>query len=208
MFCMNESSLDSLSLRYEAELAPLMETVNAIYRQTLSTDVAYRNILSLPPTLLDSTPQSKRRREDDVEEEIIILAEEEVEGMTESEKKEYVGALAISVFTSYQKCYDNAKRIVNRIAQNYSVEEAETFLKEKLGCYIAKLQLDEKVGLIQRKPNKKGHQNVLLNEGVDICEYIEEIYDPLNLNALLTPDITNNTDNQIKMEKEADNANE
>ena len=195
---MSEPSKDKLSLKYEEELAPFRETIEAVYIKTSSSDVVFRNILTLPPTILDSTPQSKRRSEDSPIEETIILSSEEVEEMKESEKKEYIGKLAISVFTSYQKCYDNAQNIVNRIAKKYSYEEAETFLYERLGCHIVKLQFDESVGLIQKEPNKKGHKNVLLNEEVEISSFIKETYEPLNIDDLLISEDNTISDKDIQ----------
>lgn len=124
---MSEPSKDKLSLKYEEELAPFRETIEAVYIKTSSSDVVFRNILTLPPTIIDSTPQSKRRSEDSPEEETIILSSEEVEEMKESEKKEYIGKLAISVFTSYQKCYDNAQNIVNRVAKNILTRRLKHF---------------------------------------------------------------------------------
>ncbi|MDE6793659.1 MAG: hypothetical protein K2J48_11325 [Muribaculaceae bacterium] len=185
---MNDTSKDKRSLKYEAELFPLWDTIEASYTQTSSSDVVFRNILSLPPTLLDSTPQSKRKNEEDVEEEPLLLSAEEVAEMTDGEKKSYIGERAISVFNSYKKCVANSRFWINRIAENYSLEEAEIFLSNKLGVYIVELHLGPEVGLIEKKANKKGHRNMLLNEEIDISTYIVKTYPVLTIENLLNDD--------------------
>ncbi len=176
------------TLMYEEELLPFMEVIDAAYIQTTSSDIVFRSTLTDPPTIIDSTPQSKRGDEERMEEEKMIFTSEEVSLLTDEEKKSYVGERAISVFKSREKCLKDIKNIVNRIAENYSLEEAEAYLNEKRGPFIVKLKFSDKVGLIQRKFNKKGHKNVLLNEGESIDSYIVETYPSVDIVALLEED--------------------
>lgn len=180
-------------LRYEAELISFIETIEAYYRIASSEDVVFRSTLTDPPTLKDSIPQSKRENEDGIEEEEIILSEEEIAALTEGEKKEFVGSRGLSVYKSYEKCIADIKFWINRIAGNYSREEAEAYLNERRGPFMVKLQLSAEAGLIEKKFNKKGHKNVLLNEGELIDNYIIATYAPLSIEELLEESVFSET---------------
>lgn len=173
------------TLKYEKELLPFQGVIEAKYVETSEDDVVFRSTLTDPPTLKDSTPQSKRENEEGVEEEDIILTAEEVDSLTEKEKEDYVGSRAISVYESIEKCFEGLKSIVNHIAKKYSLEESETYLYEKRGPYIVKLQLAPQVGLIEKEFNNKGHKNVLLNEGEVINDYVIETFPSIELRELL-----------------------
>lgn len=185
---MSNESEKKFTLKYGEELHPFMEVIDAIYVETSEDDIVFRSTLTDPPTLKDSTPQSKRENDEGFEEEAIILTEEEVVCLTEKEKKDFVGDRAISVFKSREKCLKDIRAIVNYIADKYSSEEAEAYLNEKRGPFMVKLKLSEEVGLIERKFNKKGHKNVLLNEGVVINDYVIETYPSMELGELLNND--------------------
>lgn len=151
------------TLKYEKELLPFMEVIETMYVETSEEDIVFRSTLTDPPTLKDSTPQSKRENDEGVEEEVIIPTKEEVDSLNENEKKDFVGDRAISVFKSREKCLKDIKNIVNHVADKYSLEEAEAYLNEKRGPFMVKLQLSQEVGLIEREFNKQGHKNVLLS---------------------------------------------
>ncbi len=170
-------------LRYEAELNPFMDFIEANYSE--SSLCVFRSTLSDPPTEKDSTPQSKRSETERGEELELTLTKEDVEGMTDDEKKLYVGSLAISVFRSEEKAQKNVFDMVKHIAKNFSPDEALAYLQDKRGPYIVKLQLSPDVGLLENRFNKKGHANLLLYEGVDISEQIIEILPPIKFEDII-----------------------
>ena len=171
-------------LKYEAELNPLMDFIQMEYCE--SSLCVFRSVLSVPPTEIDSTPQSKRLMEFRPEELDLTLTKEEVDLMTDDEKKEYVGNLAISVFKSKEKAEKNVKDFVKHIAKSYSQEEAKAYLEERRGSYLAMLQLSPDIGLLEKKFNKRGHANLLIYEDVDISDYIVEIYPPLRFEEIVS----------------------
>lgn len=176
-------------LKYLDELLPFKEIIEADYIETTPEDIVFRSTLTDPPTLIDSTPQSKRDNPQGVPNETIILTEEEVKMLTIPERKEFVGALGISVYRTRELCLKDIKYWVNRIAREYSVEEAKEYLSSKRGPFMVKLQLTSGTGLIRKKFNKKGHKNVLLNEGEAIDKYIKETYPKTSIEELLDGDI-------------------
>lgn len=186
---MGEHFERNYTLKYLDELNPFKEIIEADYIKTSPDDIVYRSTLTDPPTIIDSTPQSKRSDPLGVRKEPIILTDEEVEMLTLPERKEFVGLLGISVYKSRELCLKDIKYWVNRIARNYSIEEAEAYLYSKRGPFMVKLKLSSATGLIQKKFNKKGHKNVLLNEGEVIDFYIQETYPESNIEDLFEEDI-------------------
>ena len=182
---MCKESNKKYTLKYEEELLPFMEVIEAMYIETSEEDVVFRSTLADPPTLKDSTPQSKRENEEGVEEEVIILTKEEADTLTEKEKKDFVGERAISVFKSREKCLKELRNIVNHIADKYSLDESETYLNAKRGPFMVKLKLSPKVGLIEKEFNKNGHKNVLLNEGEVVNDYVIETFPSMEFRDLL-----------------------
>ncbi len=164
-------------LRYEAELNPFTDFIEANYCE--SSQCVFRSTISDPPSEKDSIPQSKRTDIDRALELDMPFSQDEVEEMTDDEKREYVGSLAISVFRSKEKAQKNVIDMIRHIAKNFSQEEAMIYLQERRGPYLAKIQLSPDVGLLEKKFNKKGHANLLLYEGVDIKNYVQETYDPI-----------------------------
>ena len=189
------------TLKYEEELLPFMDVIDAMYVETSEDDVVFRSTLTDPPTKKDSTPQSKRMSDNGVEEEAIILTKEEADSLTEKEKRSFVGDLAISVFETREKCLKDIRNIVNHIAAKYSLDEAEAYLNEKRGPFMVKLKLSREVGLIEKEFNKKGHKNVLLNEGEFINDYVIETYPPMKLRDLLNE---KNLNEYIKSDDESE----
>ena len=178
------ADLDKISrLTYSEELLPMADYIAAHYDE--SDQTVYRSVLSVPPGIIDSTPQSKRDIPERGEELILTLTDEEVASMSDEDKKEYVANLAISVFKSLPKCQANIKSLVKHIARKYSYEEAEKYLKDSRGPFIVKIQLDESIGLLEKRFDKKGHGNLLMYEGKRIDDYIVEVYDPLDMKDLL-----------------------
>ncbi len=169
-------------LRYEAELNPLMDYIEANYCE--SSLCVFRSTISSPPTEKDSTPQSKRDEAGKGQDLDMILTQEEVELMTDKDKKEYVGNLAISVFNSKEKAEKSAIDFVRHVAK-FSYEEAEVYLNERRGAFIVKMQLSPDVGLLENRFNKKGHANLLLYEGVDIKNLIEETFPALKIEDII-----------------------
>lgn len=186
---MDELFEKKYTLKYIDELLPFKEIIETYYIETSPEDIVYRSTLTDPPTIIDSTPQSKRDNSQGVKIEPIILTDEEVEMLTIPERKEFVGDLGLSVYKSRELCLKDIKYWVNRIARNYSLEEAEEYLNSKRGPFMVKLQLTSATGLIQKKFNKKGHKNVLLNEGELIDYYIQETYPEANIEDLLEEDV-------------------
>ena len=171
-------------LKYESELNPLMDFIQTEYCE--SSLCVFRSVLSVPSTEIDSTPQSKRLMEFRAEELDFQLTKEDVDIMTDEEKKEYVGNLAISVFKSKEKAEKNVKDFVKHIAKSYSQEEAKAYLEERRGRYVAMLQLSPDIGLLEKNFNKRGHANLLLYEDVDINSHIVEIYPPLRFEEIVS----------------------
>ena len=171
-------------LKYESELNPLIDFIQTEYCE--SSLCVFRSVLSVPPTEIDSTPQSKRLLDFRPEEFDLQLAKEDVDLMTDGEKREYVGNLAISVFKSKEKAEKNVKDFVRHIARSYSQEEAKVYLEERRGPYVVQLQLSSDVGLLERKFNKKGHANLLLYEDVDIKDHIVEVYPPIRFEEIIS----------------------
>lgn len=169
-------------LRYEKELAPLRDVIYQDYHE--SEDMVFRNILSVPSTIKDITPQSKRVAPE-VDELIVELTEEDIKDMSLKEKREYIADRTLSVYNSLENCLAETAFWVRRIRDRYSIEDAEIYLKEKRGAYIAEIQLNKEIGLIETHYNKKGHANVLLYEGGDLGTNIVRIHGPFTLAELL-----------------------
>ena len=83
-------------LKYGSELDLFMDFIQTEYCE--STLCVFRSVLSVPLTEIDSTPQSKRLLDFIPNEFDLQLTKEEVKLMTDGERREYVGNLAISVF--------------------------------------------------------------------------------------------------------------
>ena len=66
---------------------------------------------------------------------------------------------------------------------------------------MVKLKLSREVGLIEKEFNKKGHKNVLLNEGEFINDYVIETYPPMKLRDLLNE---KNLNEYIKSDDESE----
>ena len=171
-------------LKYESELDPFMDFIQTEYCE--STLCVFRSVLSVPPTEIDSTPQSKRLLDFIPNEFDLQLTKEEVKLMTDGERREYVGNLAISVFKSKDKAQKNVREFVKHIAKSYSHEEAKVYLEERRGPYVVQLQLSPDVGLLEKKFNKKGHANLLLYEDVDIKDHIVEYYPPIRFEEIIS----------------------
>lgn len=169
-------------LRYEQELNLLKDVIYEHYQE--SEDVVYRNLLSIPSTIIDHTPQSKRLP-DAVEPLIMELTEEDVADMTIKEKKEYIADRTLSVYNSFENCFKDLRFWVNRIKERYSQEEAEIYLNEKRGPFIAEIQLNKEMGLIEKSFNKKGHANMLMYDESDFDSNIKKIYGPFKISDLL-----------------------
>lgn len=182
------ADINKRKLKYESELNPFMDFIQSEYCE--SSLCVFRSVLSIPPTEIDSTPQSKRLLDFRTDELDIQLSKEDVDLMTDEERKEYVGNLAISVFKSSDKAQKNVREFVRHIAKSYSNEEAKAYLEERRGPYVVRLQLSPEVGLLEKKFNKKGHANLLLYEDVDIKDHIVEVYPPLRFSEIVS-DIKN-----------------
>lgn len=170
-------------LKYNAELQPLSDYIQASYSE--STVCVFRSVISVPPTEVDATPQSKRLVPERGDELDLPLTQEDVEEMTEAEKKEFVADLAISVFVSKEKAEKNVINMVRHIAKASSHNEAKVYLEEKRGAYIVKVQLSPEVGMLENRFNKKGHANLLLYEDVDIKDHIVEVYSPMRFEDIV-----------------------
>lgn len=182
------ADINKRKLKYESELNPFMDFIQSEYCE--SSLCVFRSVLSIPPTEIDSTPQSKRLLDFRTDELDIQLSKEDVDLMTDEERKEYVGNLAISVFKSSDKAQKNVREFVRHIAKSYSNEEAKAYLEERRGPYVVRLQLSPEVGLLEKKFNKKGHANLLLYEDVHIKDHIVEVYPPLRFSEIVS-DIKN-----------------
>lgn len=169
-------------LQYERELFLLKDVIYDHYQE--SDDVVFRNLLSDPSTIKDLTPQSKRVPEES-EELIMELTEEDVKDMTLKEKQDYIADRTLSVYNSYENCIKDVAFWVKRIHDKYSKEEAEVYLKEKRGPYVAEIQLNKEIGLLEKRYNKKGHANMLLYADTDWETNIIRKYGPFTINDFL-----------------------
>ena len=175
-------------LRYETELSPFMEYIKAHYHE--SSETVFRSTLSSPPTEADSKPQLKRVIDEHLDELDWQITEEDVAEMSEKEKCDYVSERALSVFNSLSKCKANVINLITHIAKKYSYNEAATYLNERRGAFIVELALTEEAGLIEKRYDKKGHQNFLPYDGVLIDKFIVNTYGPLDIDDILKPDDT------------------
>ena len=173
---------DSKILRYEQELSLLKDVIYEDYGE--SEDIVFRNLLTIPSTIKDITPQSKRIPEE-TQELSIELTEDDVKEMTLKEKREYIADRTLSVYNSYENCFNDVAFWIKRIQEKYSKEEAEIYLKEKRGPFIAEIRLRQDMGLLEKRYNKKGHANMLMYEGSDFDSHITKIYGPFSINDLL-----------------------
>lgn len=151
--------------KYEEELKPFKPFIYENYQPF--NGIVYRNFLSDPPTEKDFTPQSKRPSDDQPLAMPPIITDEQVATMPDRKKAKYVGSRALSVYETLEACVSSTMFWVDKIAQNYSLADAEVYIMEKRGNIIYPVRITEDMGMMEKEADETGHRNFLPYDDVE-----------------------------------------
>ncbi len=169
---MNESPLEGF--RFQEELIIAKREIAELYHPVLEETRVYRTFVTAPPSEIDVTARAYRNREDGA----VVrggLAQEEYNAKTKKKKIEYISERSLSVNESRQASEDSGRRTYQSVARKYGDEYAELFMENERGAYVGGIIL--KAGQAIMTDFKKGHAEVILNEGVNVEDL--EIFDAL-----------------------------
>lgn len=157
-------------LRYHKELDKVSDVIEKYYSEV--DTYAYRTVITIPPAELDMMPQKFRPKEYNPARVRSEVTKEFLDKKGESYKKRYVAEHALSVNKTEEDCLEALRKSYRNVKERAGKDEADEYMQQKRGCYIAKIHITPQTGLMEEFDDK-GHANLLLYEGVTI----EELYD-------------------------------
>lgn len=166
-----KDSLDGF--RFHEELIVAKREIAELYHPAIDVKV-YRTFVDNPPSEIDTTARAYRDRDD----EAAVkgrLSQEAYDKLKPKRKIEYISERSLSVNDSREAAEASGKKTYQSVASRFDAEYAEAFMKNERGTYIGGVILRE--GQAIMTDFKKGHAEVILNEGVspDDLEIFEEL---------------------------------
>ena len=149
--------------RFQEELVVAKREIVELYHPVLEDTRVYRTFVSSPPSKIDVTALAYRHREDDAEVKG-GLSQEEYDALGREKKIDYISDRSLSVNNSRQKAETSGRKSYQSVAKRFDEEYAEMFMENERGTYVGGIIL--KSGQAIMTDFKKGHADVILNEGV------------------------------------------
>lgn len=160
--------------RFQEELIVAKREITELYHPVLEDIKVYRTFVTNPPSEIDITALVYRNRDEDTEVKG-GLSQEVYDAKTKKQKKDYISDRSLSVNDCHQKAVDSGKKSYKTVAKKYGEEYAKMFMEDERGTYVGGIIL--KAGQAIMTDFKKGHADVILNEGVkaEDLEIFEEL---------------------------------
>ena len=160
--------------RFQEELIVARREIAELYHPVLEDTRVYRTFVTKPPSEIDVTALAYRHREEKTELKG-GLGQEEYDTLDRKKKIDYISDRSLSVNNSREKAEFSGRKSYQSVAKRYDEESAEIFMVNERGIYVGGIIL--KPGQAIMTKFKKGHADVILNEGVkaDDLEIFEEI---------------------------------
>lgn len=159
--------------RFHEELIVAKREIAELYHPAIDVKV-YRTFVENPPSDIDTTARAYRDRETEAEVKG-GLSQEAYDKLKPKKKIDYIAERSLSVNDSREAAEASGKKTYQSITARYGEEYAEAFMENERGTYVGGMILRE--GQAIMTDFKKGHAEVILNEGVrpEDLEIFEEL---------------------------------
>ena len=150
--------------RLPEELMVAQQEIAELYHPIVEDTRVYRTFVTKPPSEIDITAKAYRDRDGDA---MVSggLSQDAYNTLKKKKKREYISERSLSVNDSYQAAETSGKKSYQSVAKSAGEEYAELFMENVRGAYIGGIVL--KSGQAIMTDFKKGHADVILNEGVE-----------------------------------------
>lgn len=149
--------------RFQEELIVAKREIAELYHPVLEDTRVYRTFVTNPPSDIDVTAKAYRDRDEGA----ALnggLSQEAYNALNKKKKREYISEHSLSVNDSHQAAELSGKKSYQSVAKSVGEEYAEMFMENVRGAYIGGIVL--RAGQAIMTDFKKGHADVILNEGV------------------------------------------
>jgi hypothetical protein len=159
--------------RFHEELIVAKREIAELYHPAIDVKV-YRTFVDNPPSEIDTTARAYRDRDADA----AVkggLSQEAYDKLKPKRKIDYIAERSLSVNVSHEAAVASGKKTYQSVTEKYGEEYAEAFMENERGTYVGGVILKE--GQAIMTDFKKGHAEVILNEGVrpEDLEIFEEL---------------------------------